>query len=671
MSKKPFSASTIYMILGLVFIALIGIRTISTPEIWTHLAQGRTNAPISYLVESDSVVNTTYLYDKAVYGLWNMGGAPALIIVNTLCLLAAFVLLIKVSGKWGGGLSQGFALLLCGHLIFQSVDVGPQSIMMLFIALFIFVVSTQKKPALVFGILIPLQILWANMHGSFLFGPLIAVLAALQAGQSAKGANRKKQQDASPGMLGVLAIALLVATLANPYLAKLHGQVVANIMHPAPVYWSSLLGEYFRIPSPKPLIFFVLILGAGGLITLKKHLPIMLTTLAVIGAFLAWTMPHTVQLFTVLSFPFMVLSFTAVGEALQGSFKPLMGKQSKLLAPATQGILALLIVISAIPVMNNCAYARIGSASSFGFGTQEELYPNELEALLNHEAFPEKAINFASDGGYLAFMYNRKVFVDHRPGRYDVPLLEDLANMLRGNAEAYDRINDTYRPEAIIVNTLPASSAQGLVSLLARGIWKLAYFDGTTAILLLGDKEALAPLLGNTEAQAAGLAKLEAARADYAEKIGKGCRPGNAAELIGSGKVFLAFNRPVQSKAIFSLLVQGDSTVPSAWIGLGNSQLLLKEFDAATTSLKKATELAPNSFQAWVSYAGACRLAASRLKESDERTALLQESEKAVEKAKAIAESNRAKADEEEPEPEPEPEIEPPVNPLQDAEIPE
>ena len=668
MSKKPFSASTIYMILGLVFIALISIRTISTPEIWTHLAQGKANAPISYL-ESDRAVNTTLLYDKAVYGLWDMGGAPTLIIVNTLCLLAAFMLLVKVSGKWGGGLSQGFALLLCGHLIFQSVDVGPQSIMMLFIALFIFVISTQKRPGLIFGILIPLQILWANMHGSFLFGPLIAVLAAVQAWQNAKGANRKKQQTVSSGMLGILTIALLVATLANPYLAKLYGQVVANIMHPSPLYWSSLLGEYFRIPSPKPLIFFVLILGAGGLITLKKHLPIMLTTLAVIGAFLAWIMPHTVQLFTVLSFPFMVLSFTAVGEALQGSFKPLMGKQSKLLAPVTQSILALLIVISAIFVVNNCAYAKIGSASSFGFGTQEELYPNELEALLNDEAFPDdkKTINFAADGGYLAFKYDRKIFIDYRSGRYEKELLNNLTQMLRGNAAAYDRINDTYRPEAIIINTLPASSDQGLVSLLARGIWKLAYFDGTTAVLLLGDN----PLLGNTKEQAAGLTKLEAARAEYAKKIGKGCRHGNAAELIGAGKVFLALNRPVQSKAIFSLLLQGNAAVPSAWIGLGNSQLRLKEFDAATTSLKKATELAPNNLYLWVNYAKACQLAAGRLKESDERTALLQESEKAVEKANAIAESNRAKAEEEEPDPQPEPEIEPPVNPLQDAEIPE
>ncbi len=649
MSKKPFSASTIYMILGLIFIASISIRTISTPEIWTHLAQGKTNAPISYL-ETDNIVNTTHLYDKMVYGLWSLGEASALIIVNVVCLLAAFILLLKVSGKWGGGLSQGFALLLCGHLIFQGVDVGPQTTMMLFIALFVYMLSTLRKTALVFGILIPLQILWANMHGSFLFGPVIVALAAIQAGQTARGSNRNKQQDATSGMLGILAVVLLASTLINPYLFKLHSQVWANIMHPAPAYWSSLLREYFQIPTQNPLIFFALILGAGGLITLKKKLPVMLTTLAIVGAFFVVRSVQAAQLFTVLAFPFMVLSFTAIGEALQGSFKTLMGKQAKLLVPATQGILALLIIFSMIPIMTNCAYAKIGSASNFGLGVQEELYPSGAEGIIGDDAFPEKALNLAADGGYLAFKYDRKVFIDYRPGRYDIKMLEDLGNMMFGNREAYDRIHEAHRPEAIILNTLNPSSAQGLVTLLSRRIWKLAYFDGTTAILLL-NKEEFAPLLNNKEAQAAGLAKLEAARAEYAARVGKGCSAGNPAELIGSGRIFLALNRPVEAKAIFSLLLQGNSTVPSAWIGLGNSQLLLKEFDAAVESLGKATKLTPNSWLAWANYANACKYAGKT-----------EEYQKAEERATRLYEQNKAKQPEE-PEPQPEPEAEPATNP--------
>ena len=213
--------------------------------------------------------------------------------------------------------------------------------------------------------------------------------------------------------------------------------------------------------------------------------------------------------------------------------------------------------------------------------------------------------------------------------------------MMLGSSKAYDALFDAYRPEAIILNTLDSNAAQGLVTLLARGIWKLAYFDGTTAILLL-NKEELAPLINNKEAQAAGLARLEAAKEKYAAKVGKGCHAGNPAELIGAGKIFLALNRVEESEEIFSLLLQGNDKIPGAWIGLGNSQLMLKKFDEAEESLKTATKLSPNSLQAWLSYANACKFA----KNSDEY-------QRAIEKAKQLIEKN--KADEPEPEATPEP----------------
>lgn len=628
MSKKPFSAAIIYVILGLVFIALIGARTISTPEIWTHLAQGKTNAPISY-IETDSSVNTTHMYDKIVYAVWNMGGASALIIFNVILLLGTFILLLQVSRKWGGEVSQGFALLISGHLIFLGMDVGPKTIMMLFIALFVYLLSTIRRPAVLFGALIPLQILWTNMHDSFLFGPLLVILAAIQADRTSKGPNRKKQQELQPGTLGILTAAVFAATLINPYFAKLHAQVIANIKMPDPFYWGSLFSEYFHAPTHNPLIFLVLILGAGGLITLKKQLPIMLTSLAIIGAFLIVSSANIVQLFAVLAFPFMVLSFTAVGEYLTQSFKTLLGKQAGLLRPATQVVFVLLVILSLIPIVSNCAYTRMGSASTFGLGIQTELYPSGAEAIIGDPAFPEKALNLAADGGYLAFNYGRKVFIDYRPGRYDRELLGNLNAMMFGNPKAYDAIYVAYRPEAIILNTLSPFSERGLYSLLSRQIWKLAYFDGVTAILLL-DKEEFAPLLNNTEAQAAGLARLEAARAAYALKLtqSKASCAGNPAELIGSGKIFLALNRPVESKAIFSLLLKGNNTIPGAWIGLGNSQLMLKEFDAAADSLNAATRLAPDNLFAWVSYAKAC-----------ERAGRTAESQKAQEKVKSLAEN--------------------------------
>ena len=634
MRKKPLGGSIIYVVLGLVFLAIVGLRTISTPEIWSHLALGQNNAPISFL-EVDGFVNTTWLYDKLAYTFWNIGGAPLLIILNIIGLLGAFLLLIQVSNKWGKGLSQGFALLITGHLIFQTLDVGPQVAMMLFIALFLYILDTQKKPVFLFVALIPLQILWTNMHGSFLFGPIIVGLAAVQASQSSKGAgSRKKNQTPLTGTLGLLAVILLVATVANPYFLKMHGQVLANLKAPAPVYWSSLFIEYFQIPALKPLILFIIILGAAGLITLKKKLPLVLTSLAIIGAFLVWTAPRTALLFSILAFPFIVLSLTSISEYINSSMESILGKNAKFIGPATGAILVILLIASMVPIIGNKAYVKTGSASKFGLGAQENLYPNDLEALLMHPAFPKKAINLAADGGYLAFNYGRKCYIDYRSGTYDKELLQNLSSTMLGNRKAYDELMLNQRPEAFIINTLAPASAQGVVTLLNQKIWKLAYFDGTTAVLLR-DKEELADLINNTELQQAGLVKLEKARAAYA-KLGGSCRNGNPAELIGSGKIYLAFNRPTEAKAIFALLIQGHGTLPGAWIGLGSSQLMLQEFDAAVASLKTATQQAPNSLLAWATYATACNYAG-----------LTTESENAIGKVKKLVERNREKAKEE------------------------
>jgi tetratricopeptide (TPR) repeat protein len=666
MSKKVFGP-TVLVAIGLIFIAVIGFRTISTPEIWTHLAQGRTNAPISYLA-SDVDINTTWLYDKLAYTAWNIGGPNLLIALNIAGLLATFILLLQVSKKWGGPLSQGFALLIAGHLIFQSVDTGPETIMILFIAATLYLVSTLEKPALLFGTLIPLQILWTNMHSSFIYGALIAALAAIQAVQQSKGAGgRRRKLAVDAKTYGILAGAMLIATIANPYLFKLHGQVVASLKMGAPAYWSSLYVSYFQIPMLRPLTLFVMVLGAGGLITLKKKLPATLTGMALYGAFLALTSPQGMALlFAVLSFPFIVLSLTAISEYIHNSLEHMLGKQAKLLMPATSLVYILLIALSLVPMATNCAYISSGSASSFGMGINDELYPNDAEDIINDPAFPDKVINLAADGGYLAFNYNRKIFIDYRPGRYDKELLSDLSNLMLGNQEAYDRIYEIHRPEAFIINTLYPVAAQGIATLLSKDIWKLVYFDGTTAILL-HNKEEFADILNNTSAQKAGLAKLERARAEYASRIGS-CSAGNPSELIGASKVYLAFNRLTESKALFSLLLQNNDRIPAAWIGLGESQLRLKEYETAVESLRTATALAPKNPQALRAYAGACIIASQRLKDSSLQSAYKAEANVVIEKIRQLDEQ-RGTPEEELPDPEEEIPVE--QTSLEDLQVPE
>ncbi|MBN2703332.1 MAG: hypothetical protein JXR23_03890 [Pontiellaceae bacterium] len=646
MSKK-LSGSIILIVLGLIFIAAIGMRTISTPQIWTHLALGKTGAPIAF-TEADRLVNPTWLYDKLAYAVWNVGKAPLLILLNTLGLLGAFVLLLRTSKKWGGELSQSFALLVSGHLIFQMLDVGPEVPMMLFLAAFLYVLSTQSKPAILFGALIPLQLIWTNMHGSFLYGPLLALLAAMEAVQRSK----KKRSAATPATYGILVLALLVTTLLNPSLLNLHLQVVKEISSPDPAYVSSLLSDFFQSPPLKPLILFVVVLGAAGILTQKKRLPILLTTAAVFGAVMGLTSPKMTLLFAVLSFPFMVLSFTAVSEYIRGTLKHVMGEKEPLLWPISGGLWVILLIISVMPIITNRAYVKAGSASSFGLGIEAQLYPAGLKALINDPAFPapEKTLNLPADGGYLAFNYDRKVLIDYRPGRYSHELIDGISEVILGEATTCEGLDGD--ADAIILNTLFSSSSAGIDRLLGKSVqprWLLAYFDGTTAVLLRNEGKYRA-LANNADLKKAGLDKLDKAYADYAQAIEKGglAVPGNPAELIGGAKVFLARGQAEAAKSFFALLLKGNEDLSAAWIGLGQSQLKLAEekgegFELAVDYLRSATETAPRSAQAWSAYANVCAISAAAETDAVAKGEFEEEAKRAEEKAESLVKKSGKK----------------------------
>jgi len=619
MQKNIFNLSTIAIFLGLLFVVLISIRTISTPEVWTHLAQGKTDAPLSFLdtpeatapfVDGSSLydtpVNTTHLYDKILYALWGMGGATALILLNLLLILFAFILLIRTSVKWGGGLSQGFAILLCGHILFQNLDVGPQTVAMFFIALFIYLFSTMKKPALIFATLIPLQILWANLHGSFFFGSIIAFFFAIEAWKTAKAKTRNHLPKVSSNTYWILMLLLAVVPMANPSFFGLYKQVVHDIANQAPLYNSTMMRNFYLIPNIKPLIFFTFVLGASGLVSYKKTLPFALTSLAILGGLITWSMPQFAHLFVPLTFPFIVLSFSATGASFARSIRSFVKNRDRIFIPLAQALFIFLLVFSLIPILSGSAYSKIMSASSMGFGVEDELYPNDLAELFADPAFPEKFVNLPADGGYIAFNYGKKVFVDYRPGRYPDKLLLETEDMLKGDIEAYNSIVDKYRPEALVINTLDADTSSGLPLFLSSKLWRLAYFDGTTVVLIQNDPK-FNSIINNKALQQKGLDKIDADLKIFIQKIESGKKPKISPRLFGAANFYLALNRYEQSEELFTLLVKANPRRMAQRIGLGKCQFFLKKYQGALENFEIVIKKEPDNLFVWGFYATTCQ----------------------------------------------------------------
>ena len=83
--------------IGFLFLALISIRTISNPVFWTHLSYNKLgNLTPSYL-QSEQIINTSYLYDYLLLLFFNLGGTTLVIILNVIGIILAFYLFLKAS----------------------------------------------------------------------------------------------------------------------------------------------------------------------------------------------------------------------------------------------------------------------------------------------------------------------------------------------------------------------------------------------------------------------------------------------------------------------------------------------------------------------------------------------------------------------------------------------
>ena len=148
--------------------------------------------------------------------------------------------------------------------------------MVLFIALFSYILTYVKKQRLLYALLLVLQILWAQMHASFLFGPVLVAVAAIA--QSKSKSFRLKQ---APINLVYLIPLLLIVSLIHPAGVNIYSHILDKITAPNPIYWFSIMSDFFEVNSVKPMFLFVIVLNAAGLITLKKNLPLYHTILAV------------------------------------------------------------------------------------------------------------------------------------------------------------------------------------------------------------------------------------------------------------------------------------------------------------------------------------------------------------------------------------------------------
>ncbi|NOU35532.1 MAG: hypothetical protein HOO88_01965 [Kiritimatiellaceae bacterium] len=650
MSNKK-SLGLVLVVLGFLLLALTGVRTISSPDIFTHIALGQAGGvsadPLSYTMSSQPWIDMNPLYNSMVSFFWNLGGAGLVTLVHVLALLAAFIMMLRFSKEWGGPVSQGLALLLCARLLVPVFNPGPGIFFMLFSALFLTLLYRVKNFNLLAVLLMVLQILWTNIHPSFLFGPALILFFAFENWQKTRNASRTAMVTPLTTKLFGLSVAALLVTLINPNLINLHRHIFSNwlvLTGKENIEWVSLFGQFFSQDFFNNLTRFALLLGAGGLITLQKRLPTMITLLALTGAILSVISPDMTHLFAFLAFPFIILSFNAVSEYLSRTLTMVFKTSDTMLHDVLTVITLILIVISTGSLVTNRTYTHIGSASRFGLGIEDGAFPVAAAGILSRADFPKNILNIAHDGGYIALKApGRKIFCDTRTSFYGEEFYKTLDAALRGQPGAWKTILSDWNPHAVVLNGCWPDAGALANRLISSGVWKLVYFDGATVILVRNLPE-YETLIKDASIQSQGVAILEKSRTDYLEQSKGFVKAGNPARLIGAGGIYLALNRPQEAQSFYEALTQNSPKMAGAWLGLGQSLILQKQLSKGLAYMEKAADITPRNGRVWIGLFQAYQLKGddNKARNAADQLNKFYKAEKATVEQQAVKEQKRA-----------------------------
>ncbi len=238
--------------------------TLNTPvpasDLPGYLAMARDgvlDVDVGTWAEGREFVNGSWLYQRAAWELFQLGGWELLVALNALAVAGALVLVGRVGWERGRGVGAGVAVLIASLLMMQNTAMRPQTAAFLLAALVLWAPRTWHV-----GVL---TILWANVHGSFVLAPALAGIRARD-----------------PWRVGVAAL----AWLANPFGWELLSYVFDNSSLPA----ERGLDEWSATPLLSPIglrLFCALAVGLG--LAIKRRPPVFEVIVAGVLAVLALT----------------------------------------------------------------------------------------------------------------------------------------------------------------------------------------------------------------------------------------------------------------------------------------------------------------------------------------------------------------------------------------------
>jgi len=575
--------------------------------IWQTKTIPQTNL-YSYSQPDYPFLNHHWLSGLIFYFIFQLTGFNGLIIFKTILLLAAFLLVFVLAVKKGGFWLAALFSLPIIFILNERTVIRPEIFSYLFISIFLYLlINFGQKPGWKIFWLVPLQLLWVNLHIYFPIG--ILMTAGYILGQIiCRKKNLKK--------LFLLLLLLILVCLANP--SGLQGvlqplkifqnygyQIVEN---KSPFFLEHLMDNpailFFKITT------FILILSF--LFNLKRFSPFL---------FLASTSVVLASCQMIRNFPLLgLIALPVLSINLKIFFDYLGVRLPKKKSNSLKKIFPWLFILFLLVIILLTLFNQIKlNNKQRGFGLT--LQSTNSAAFFKKEKLVGPIFNNYDIGSYLIFeLYpQEKIFVDNRPEAYPASFFEEIYKPIQLDEEKWQLYSEEYSFN-IIFFTHQESTPWGrsfLIKRLADPDWALIQADAQAVILIKSEpanqplikkfqitkeniEEKISSLIGSSEIKMriAALNLLELmARYDLALQL---CQE-ILQDYPQDGRIYLEMavlksrsgklSDLLTAKRYLEKAIQLGQDLPSAYVRLGLIHFQLNQYEEAKKAWEKALQI--------------------------------------------------------------------------------
>jgi hypothetical protein len=464
------------IVLGLLLIAhlvLLGFFKISSLDTWFHLKQGElyvtthslpTQDPFAFTTQGREWIKYSWLADVLFYLVYAAAGFPGLILLRlSLLFLLAFLLYRMLRGCGLHPLAAVLLVFVASLALRFRLFIRPEILsFLLLLTTMAILLRLQAAPRWAAYVLVPVQIVWTNVHASFVFGiglPGLVLLANLLPGNRlTPGWDQLRLDRTRIRHLAGAVVCLPFAALLNPQgFSMLLFPLRQNRMIRLTAFpeWQGVWGLPEMDPVWwEPVIIFMVVLFAFVAVSIllwaweNRFDPVGWGVALSMGTY-AVMRNRAVPYFVLAALPLLALALIRVVRHLpdEESDRP-----PEWLARV--GVVACLLVLTTSIVDQAFLTRRFAP----GFGVASHFFPEGAAAFLERHRLDGRVFNSYQFGGYLMWRRwpDNQVFID---GRYDAVLFgEDLFESYIAayrSPAALDRIAAAYGVEILVLDANP------------------------------------------------------------------------------------------------------------------------------------------------------------------------------------------------------------------------